>query len=148
MKKINKKKLSFQNSRITDCNLLTLPKNKINSGLISSIKENKKIDFNIKRVYYLYDIPKGIYRGEHAHKKLYQIIFALSGSFNIIIDDGYNKKTYMLDSPEKGLYVVPGIWRKLNNFSKESLCLVVASEKFSEGDYIRLYQNFIKKKHE
>jgi dTDP-4-dehydrorhamnose 3,5-epimerase-like enzyme len=94
-------------------------------------------------VYYLYDVPGGEERGGHAHKELYQLIVAAGGSFDVVLDDGKNKRTVTLNRPYQGLYIVPGIWRELINFSSGATCLVMASHKYDESDYIREYELFI-----
>jgi len=100
------------------------------------------VPFEVKRIYYLYDIPGGEDRGGHAHKKLKQLIVAASGSFNVLLNDGLNKKVVTLNRPDYGLLVVPGIWRELMEFSSGAICLVLASEIYSERDYIRSYNEF------
>ena len=102
------------------------------------------VPFDTKRVYYLYDVPGGESRGGHAHKGLYQLIVAASGSFTVTLDDGKVKRTFLLNRPYCGLLVVPGIWRTLDDFSSGSVCLVLASECYTEEDYIRNYDEFIK----
>ena len=102
----------------------------------------KHIPFEIKRVYYLYDVPGGESRAGHAHKTLQQIIIAVSGSFDVIIDDGKDTQTFHMNRPNRGLYVPPMMWRELNNFSSGSVCLVLASDLFSEEDYVRSYDTF------
>ena len=111
----------------------------------SDIKESS-VPFDIKRIYYLYDVPGGESRGGHAHKKLYQLIIAASGSFSVTLDDGKIKRTFFLNHPYQGLYIVPGIWRTLDDFSSGAVCLVLASGKYDETDYIRDYDNFIQYK--
>ena len=106
------------------------------------------VPFDVKRVYYLYDIPGGESRGGHAHKELYQLIIAASGSFSVTLDDGKVKRTFLLNRPYQGLLVVPGIWRTLDDFSSGSVCLVLASMLYSETDYIRKYDQFLKCKNE
>lgn len=106
------------------------------------------IPFDVKRVYYLYDIPGGESRGGHAHKELHQLIVAVSGSFNVMLDDGNVRRTFTLNRPYQGLLVVPGIWRTLDDFSSGSVCLVLASMLYSETDYIRKYDQFLKYKNE
>ena len=96
----------------------------------------------MKRIYYLYDVPSDSFRGGHAHKQLYQFLIAISGSFDVELNDGSNKTTITLNKPNKGLLIVPGTWRELNNFSSGAVCLVVASEVFIEDDYIRDYDLF------
>ena len=102
------------------------------------------VPFNVERVYYLYGVPGNESRGAHAHKELYQLIVALNGSFDVVLDDGVNKKTFTLSNPNQGLLVVPGLWRDLNNFSSpDVVCLVLASMTYSEDDYIRNYEDFL-----
>jgi hypothetical protein len=115
------------------------------AGNITIIEGNKDVPFDIKRIYYLYDIPGGEERGGHAHKELFQLIVAASGAFDVLLDDGKNKKSVTLNRPDFGLIVVPGIWRELNNFSSGAICLVLSSEIYSEGDYIRDYDDFNKR---
>jgi dTDP-4-dehydrorhamnose 3,5-epimerase-like enzyme len=107
-----------------------------------SFVEKEIIPFSIKRVYHLYDVPFNGERGGHAHKDLFQVLIALNGSFELLLDDGSNTKKILLDSPNIGLYIPNGIWREMNNFSKNSVCLVLASEDYDENDYIRNYQDF------
>jgi uncharacterized RmlC-like cupin family protein len=104
------------------------------------------LPFDVKRVYYLYDVPGGESRGGHAHIELEQLIIAASGSFKVELDDGQNKKTFILNRPYQGLYILPGIWRELNDFSSGSVCFVIASKKYEENDYIRDYSDFIRYK--
>ncbi len=113
------------------------------AGNITIIQNGETQPFNIKRIYYLYDVPGGSERGGHAHKALYQLIVAASGSFDVIIDDGTYKKIIQLNRPNFGLLVIPGIWREIVNFSSGAICLVLASEKYDVPDYIRNYSDFI-----
>ncbi|MFL0352241.1 FdtA/QdtA family cupin domain-containing protein [Xanthomarina sp. GH4-25] len=124
--------------------ILDIPKieDKKGRGNLSVI-EKDCIPFSVKRVYYLYDVPSDAYRGGHAHKNLYQFLIALSGSFDVVLDDGNQKKTITLNKPNKGLLIPKGIWRELENFSSGSVCLVLASEEFDEEDYIRKYKQFL-----
>lgn len=115
-----------------------------NKGNITVVENSKTIPFDVKRTYYLYDVPGGGSRGAHAHKELQQMIVAASGSFDVTLDDGNVKRTFTLNRPYQGLLIVPGIWRDLNNFSAGSVCLVLASEKYDENDYIRDYESFLK----
>ncbi|AIY90181.1 hypothetical protein GACE_1137 [Geoglobus acetivorans] len=113
-------------------------------GNLTFIEENKHVPFEIKRIYYLYDVPSGAVRGGHAHIELHQLIIALSGSFDVIIDDGYQRKSFFLNRPHYGLYIPPGMWREIENFSSNSVALVLASELYDEEDYIRDYEKFRK----
>jgi len=130
-------------STIYNCNVLTLPKVHNRAGNITALNNSRDLPFDTQRVYYLYDIPGGELRGGHAHKELQQLIVAVSGSFDITLDDGVNKKTVSLNRPYYGLHVVPGIWRELSNFSSGAICLVMASLVYDERDYIRDYSQFI-----
>ncbi len=133
---------------VFDCSILYLPKIQDIAGNLTSINEHQEIPFEIKRIYYLYDIPGGETRGGHAHKELNQLIIAASGSFDILVDDGKNKRTVMLNRPYMGLLVVPGIWREILNFSSGAICLVLASALYNEKDYIRDYNKFYEFKYE
>jgi len=133
-------------STIYDCSIIYFRKIVNRAGNITPIENCRDIPFNVKRVYYLYDIPGGESRGGHAHLNLQQLIIAASGSFDVLIDDGHNKKLVMLNRPYLGLLVVPGIWRELVNFSSGAICLVLASFKYEESDYIRDYLAFKKTK--
>lgn len=124
-------------STIHDCEVLMLPRIQTESGAITALNNGKDISFDTSRVYYLYDIPGGAARGGHAHKELYQLIVAASGSFDVVLDDGSMKCTITLNRPYHGLLIVPGIWRELVNFSSGSVCLVLASHAYDEADYIR-----------
>ncbi|MFN3874216.1 MAG: sugar 3,4-ketoisomerase [Ignavibacterium sp.] len=128
---------------VFECAILPLPKIHNRAGNITIVEGNTHIPFEVKRVYYLYDIPSGEDRGGHAHKELYQLIIAASGSFNVLLDDGRNKKIVTLNRPDYCLMVVPGIWRELMEFSSGAICLVLASHGYDEGDYIRDYQSFL-----
>tara|TARA_S200000501_G_scaffold377622_1_gene436670 strand:- start:7898 stop:8311 length:414 start_codon:yes stop_codon:yes gene_type:complete len=112
-----------------------------------SVVEKDTIPFDIKRVYYLYDVPSDSYRGGHAHKKLIQFMIPLSGSFEVLLDDGKKRKKIMLNKPDKGLLIPKGIWREMDNFSSGAICMVLASENFDESDYFRDYDQFKKFKH-
>ena len=128
---------------IDDCKIIELDKHHKIKGNITVIENNKTVPFDVKRIYYLYDVPGGEARGGHAHRNLYQLFVAASGSFNVVLNDGKNTKTITLNRPYQGLFIVPGIWRELDNFSSGSVCLVLASEKYDENDYIRDYNEFI-----
>jgi len=110
------------------------------------VENSSTIPFEVRRTYYLYDIPGGESRGGHAHRKLQQLIVAASGSFSVTLNDGRVKRTFVMNRPYQGLLIVPGIWRTLEDFSSGSVCLVLASEKYEESDYIRDYEEFIKYK--
>lgn len=131
-------------SSIYNCNVIELPKVHNRAGNITPIHGNVDIPFAIKRIYYLYDVPGGEKRGGHAHHELHQLIVAASGSFDVVIDDGRNKKTVTLNRPNYGLYLTPGIWRDLENFSSGAVLLVLASMPYVESDYIRDYHKFKK----
>lgn len=130
-------------SSVYDCTVVELDKHHHEKGNITVVENGVSVPFDTKRVYYLYDIPGGESRGGHAHKGLYQLIVAASGSFSVTLDDGKVKRTFMLNRPYCALLVVPGIWRTLDDFSSGSVCLVLASEKYTEADYIRDYDEFI-----
>ena len=128
---------------VFDCHIIHFPKIHNRAGNITPIQNGVEIPFNVKRVYYLYDIPGGESRGAHAHKVLHQVIIAASGSFDVTLDDGKNKKTVNLNRPYFGLYIYPGMWRDISNFSSGAICLVLASESYDAGDYLRDYTNFL-----
>ncbi len=132
-------------SSVADCRMIELDRHHSpRRGDISVVQNNVDVPFEIKRIYYLYDVPGGETRGGHAHKGLYQLILAVSGCFTVVLDDGVEKKSFVLNRPYKGLLVPPGIWRTLEDFSSGSVCLVLASENYSEDDYIRDYDEFLK----
>jgi hypothetical protein len=133
---------------IYNCPILELNKIHNRAGNITVIENNVHIPFEVKRVYYLYDVPGGAERGGHAHKNLYQLIVAASGCFDVLLNDGTNKKIVNLNHPNFGLLVTPGIWRELINFSSGAICLVLASNIFDENDYIREFSDFLKYKKE
>ncbi len=135
-------------STIYDCSVIELNKIHNRSGNITVIEGKTDIPFDIKRVYYLYDVPGGAERGGHAHKDLQQIIVAASGCFDVVLDDGKNRKVIELNRPYFGLHVVPGIWREIINFSSGAICLVLASHKYDKEDYIRDHNSFTKFKDE
>jgi WxcM-like, C-terminal len=121
---------------------MQLPKIHNRAGDITALENNISVPFDVKRVYYLYDVPGGKDRGGHAHKELEQFIITASGAFDVLIDDGINKKVVHLDLPYIGLRIVPGIWRELLNFPSGSVCLVVVSHKYDEKDYLGDYNIF------
>lgn len=130
------------NNSVYDCVIIPLNKIHNRAGNITIVEGNINIPFDVKRIYYLYDIPGGEDRGGHSHKELQQLIIAASGSFDVMLDDGINKKIVKLNRPNYGLLVVPGIWRELMEFSSGSICLVLASDIYNENDYLREYNNF------
>ena len=128
---------------IEDCKIIDLPRVNDPRGNLTFVEGLIHIPFDINRVYYLYDIPGGSDRGAHAHKNLHQLVIAMSGSFDIELDDGHNKKKFSLNRSYYGLYICPMMWRLLDNFSSGAVCMVLASEKYSEADYIREYSKFL-----
>jgi hypothetical protein len=124
------------------CHLVDLPKITDPRGNLTFIEGNKHVPFDIRRVYYLYDVPGGSERGGHAHKALHQLIVAMSGSFDVVLDDGGTKRRFHLNRSYYGLYVCPMIWRELDNFSSGSVCMVLASNLYDESDYYRDYGEF------
>lgn len=132
----------FQEPRIAKCKTIYLPKIEDVRGNLTVIEENRNVPFEIKRVYYLYDVPGGESRAGHAHKNLEQFIIAANGSFDVVLDDGYNRQRFHLNRSYYGLYVPNLIWRELDNFSSGSVCLCLASELYDEDDYIRDYEEF------
>jgi len=131
-------------SDIHNCNVVELTKIHNRAGNITIIQNGSHQPFDIKRIYYLYDVPGGSERGGHAHKALHQLIVAASGSFDVIIDDGRGKKIIQLNRPNFGLLIVPGIWREIVNFSSGAICLVLASQKYNSDDYLNEYSDFEK----
>ena len=136
----------MKESTVYNCTIIELDKHHHEKGNISVVENNETIPFSVQRAYYLYDVPGGESRGGHAHKELQQLIIAASGSFSVTVDDGNVKRTFLLNRPYQGLLIVPGIWRTLDDFSSGSVCLVLASHKYEEADYIRDYEEFIKYK--
>lgn len=137
----------MKSSSVYDCTIIELNQHHSNrKGDISVIENSNTVPFEIKRLYYLYDVPGGESRGAHAHKELRQLIIAASGSFTVTVDDGKIKRTFLLNRPYQGLLVVPGIWRTLDDFSSGSVCLVLASQGYNAQDYIRDYSEFLRYK--
>jgi len=137
----------MNNPNITDCTLINLPRIGDRNGQITSLNNLVDIPFEIRRIFYLYDIPGGESRGAHAHKQCHQLLIAASGSFEVVVEDGINKKQINLNRANIGLHIPPGIWASEINFSSGSICLVLASHVFDESDYIRNYldyQKFVK----
>jgi hypothetical protein len=129
---------------IEDCKIIELPKISDAKGNLTFVEGMTHIPFDIKRTYYLYDVPGGSTRGSHAHKNLHQLIVAMSGSFDVVLFDGYREKRFHLNRSYYGLYVGPLMWRTLDNFSSGSVCLVMASSPYEEADYIRDYKEFLR----
>ncbi|MGD0208846.1 MAG: FdtA/QdtA family cupin domain-containing protein [Verrucomicrobiota bacterium] len=129
---------------IKQCSTINLPKIADPRGNLTFIEGGRHVPFQIQRVYYLYDTPGGAERGGHAHKNLHQLIIAMSGSFDVILNDGREKKRFHLNRSYYGLYVCPMIWRELDNFSSGSVCMVLASNFYDESDYFRDFQEFLK----
>lgn len=132
----------MKKTTIYDCSIIELQKLCNRAGNITPVDNSRNIPFDVARVYYLYDVPGGETRGGHSHKELQQLIVAASGSFDVLLDDGVNKKVVSLNRPYYGLYVLPGIWREILDFSSGAICLVLASHVYSEADYIRDYNHF------
>lgn len=132
------------NSSVYDCNVVELPKIQNSAGNITAINNNEIIlPFDVNRVFYLYDIPGGESRGAHAHKECHQFLIAASGSFEVLLDDGKVKRLILLNRPFIGLHIPPGVWASEENFSSGSICLVFASHKYNEHDYLRNYHDFL-----
>tara|TARA_B110000027_G_C16096163_1_gene290908 strand:+ start:447 stop:869 length:423 start_codon:yes stop_codon:yes gene_type:complete len=136
--------MKLKNNTVFDCSIIDVSKIHNESGNITVVENGKNIPFDVKRIYYLYDVPGGEARGGHAHYELEQYIIAASGSFDVILDDGKNRKRVTLNRPNIALHIVPGLWRKLDNFSSGSISLVLASHEYDEKDYIRNYNEYTK----
>jgi dTDP-4-dehydrorhamnose 3,5-epimerase-like enzyme len=127
---------------LEQCKIVNFPKITDFRGNLSFIEQYNQIPFEIKRVYYLYDVPSGATRGGHAHKELQQLVIALSGSFDVILDDGHQRRSFFLNRPHYGLYIPPKVWRELENFSSNSVALSLVSQVYDEADYVREYGVF------
>lgn len=132
----------MKKTEVEDCKLIELNQILNRKGNISVVENQVKIPFDVKRIYYLYDVPSGQERGGHAHIELEQLIIAASGSFDVIINDGKKEKLFKLNYPNVGLYFPPGLWREINNFSSGAISLVLASQEYLEKDYIRNFNDF------
>ena len=128
---------------IGECKIIEFPKITDSRGNLSFIEGNRHVPFDIKRIYYLYDVPGGATRAGHAHKMLEQVIIAISGSFDIVLDDGFSKNRFHLNRSYYGLYISSMVWREIDNFSSGSVCLVLASTFYDEADYYRNYSDFL-----
>ena len=126
-----------------DCRIIDLPLISDQRGNLSFFEASRHVPFDFRRIYYLYDVPEGAERGGHAHKNLHQFMIAISGSFDVLLDDGKEKMQIHLDRASKGLYICPMIWRDIQNFSSGAVCMVIASEYYDEADYIRNYWEFL-----
>lgn len=129
---------------LDDCRLMQLPKVEDRRGNLTFIEGNHHVPFSIERVYYLYDVPGGAERGGHAHKALHQFMVAMSGSFDVKLDDGNRKATFHLNRSYSGLYLPPMIWREIDNFSSASVCMVLASAHYAADEYVRDYDEFLR----
>jgi dTDP-4-dehydrorhamnose 3,5-epimerase-like enzyme len=129
---------------IDRCRIIDFPKIEEARGSLTFIEGERHVDFDIKRVYYLYDVPGGADRGGHAHKELHQLLIAMSGSFDVVVDDGVNRQRFHMNRSYYGLYIPPMIWRDINNFSSGSVCMVLASAYYDEADYYRERDDFVK----
>ena len=129
---------------VWDCQVIDLGKIENDKGNLTVVQSQETVPFDIKRVFYLYDIPGGEARGAHAHKECHQFLVAASGSFEVVLDDGHEKRTVYLNRPFKGLHIPPGIWAAEQEFSSGAVCLVLASEPYDEADYIREYEDFLR----
>ena len=130
-------------TNVYDCSIIELPCIKNRTGNITPITNNIELPFSVKRVFYIYDIPGGEDRGAHAHKACHQFLVAVSGSFEIELSDGKFKRTISLNRPYFGLHILPGVWAGEKSFSSGAVCLVLASHKFNEDDYIRKYKEYL-----
>jgi hypothetical protein len=133
----------MKTSTVFDCSMISLPINHQANGNLTAVSNGVQVPFDVKRVYYLYDVPGGFSRGGHGHLELQQLIVALSGSFDITVDDGKVKRTFHLSRPNMGLFMPSGLWRELDNFSSGSICFVLASIEYDEKDYFRDYDKFV-----
>ena len=131
-------------SSIDQCHIIELDKHHHANGNLSVVENREHVPFDIKRVFYIYDVPGGEERGGHSHKELQQVIIAISGAFDVLLDDGINQRTITLNRPYQGLLVAPGVWSQQYNFSSGSVCLVLASDHYNEEDYVRDYEEFKK----
>jgi hypothetical protein len=140
--------MTLKNNTVFDCSVIDMSKINATTGNITVLENGVNVPFDVKRIYYLYDVPSGEERGGHAHYELEQYIIAASGSFDVILDDGVNRRSISLNRPNLALHIVPGLWRSLDNFSSGSICMVLASHVYDESDYIREYSQFKKLRNE
>jgi len=135
--------MALNSNSVFDCSVIDMSKFHTDKGNITVVENGNNIPFDVKRIYYLYDVPSGEARGGHAHYELQQYIIAASGSFDVILNDGVNRRTISLNRPNIALHIVPGLWRELDNFSSGSIAMVLASHLYDENDYIRNYENYL-----
>ena len=135
--------MTLKNNTVFDCSVIDMSKVHSTTGNITVLENGVNVPFNVKRVYYLYDVPSGEERGGHAHYELEQYLVAACGSFDVLLDDGINKKRLTLNRPNIALHIVPGLWRELDNFSSGCISMVLASHQYDENDYIRNYKNYL-----
>jgi hypothetical protein len=138
----------MKQTSVDDCKIIQLSKHHRPQGNLTVVENGKDVPFDVKRVYYLYDVPGGATRGGHAHRELSQLLVAVSGCFSVMLDDGHNQRVFQLNRSNVGIYIAPGIWRVLDDFSSGSVCLVLASEKYDASDYINDYDEFVSYKSE
>lgn len=129
-------------SNIDDCKVIALPKIHHPNGNLTLVQNHQEVQFDIARVYYVYDVPAGADRGGHSHKECFELLVAATGSFDVVVDDGKATRRFTLNRPDQALLIVPGIWRTLHNFSSAAVCLVIDSHRYDENDYVRDYQQF------
>lgn len=134
--------ISPKSATVFDCSLFELPREEYDSGNLTALQGGENLPFEFERVFYLYDIPGGEARGAHAHKECHQFLIAAGGAFEVALDDGRNKRTLLLNRPYMGLHIPPGIWAAEQGFSSGSICLVLASHRYNESDYLRTYNSF------
>lgn len=128
---------------IDDCKVIALPKIHHPNGNLTLVQNHQEVQFDIARVYYIYDVPSGADRGGHSHKECLSLLIAVSGSFDVVLCDGRSMRKFTLNRPDQALYIAPGIWRTLHNFSSAAVCLVIASHAYDANDYVRDYQQYI-----
>ncbi|HYF59422.1 MAG TPA: FdtA/QdtA family cupin domain-containing protein [Burkholderiaceae bacterium] len=128
---------------LSDCRIIEMPRFTDDRGSLSVVESRIHVPFDVRRMYYLYDIPAGQVRAAHGHKRLQQLMIAVSGSFDVLLDDGFDRRRVRLDRPDRGLYIAPSMWRELDGFSGGAVCIVLASELYDENDYLRDYDDFV-----
>lgn len=130
-------------AEVASCRLVSLPRFGDSRGSLTFVEPGPSLPFEIRRVYYLYEVPAAQERGAHGHRRLEQMIIAAAGAFDVELDDGRTRRVFRLDSPDTGLYVCPMMWRRLSGFTTGAVCLVLASERYDEADYFRNYDDFL-----